>query len=86
MHDPERADIHFRLAQALERLEQFDDALEHYRTAVVLISGDARLLDDLDELSPNLADFEEVKNVLRSIYLNVRRQQAARELSSSGPT
>ncbi len=34
--EPDRADIHFRLGQALERLEQFDDAIRHYRKALAL--------------------------------------------------
>lgn len=74
MHQPDRADIHFRLAQALERFELFDDAHDHYRKAVALIRDEAQRLVCLGALEAN--DFDEVKDVFRSIHLRTQSHQA----------
>ncbi|MGH1483030.1 MAG: tetratricopeptide repeat protein [Geminicoccales bacterium] len=80
MRQPDRADIHFRLAQALERLEHFDDAHDHYRKAVALIPDEAQRLVCLGALEVN--DFDEVKHVFRSIHLEVQSHQAMNGLNS----
>lgn len=69
MRQTDRAEVHFRLAQALERLEMFDEALDHYRKAVVLMPAEKRQHVCQDELSSDFNDLNRVRDVFRSIYL-----------------
>ena len=83
VYGSDRSDIHFRLAQVLEQIDDFDDALKHYRQAIELDPTDTRQLGCYGELLLHLGEFDDARAVLkRCLDIDPNQYDASLALSS----
>lgn len=63
--EPDLAEAQFRLGEELDRQDEVEDALTHYRRAVELKPDDARYLEHYGDLLLHLGRFEEATEIFR---------------------